>query len=159
MGVVAAAVAFVCSWALAGDAFVATAAAAADADNAEVDVLFELAGPPLFPLPAFCWLALREFLPLELLVELLLSSAPDTRPAAPFCMSALTISCFASDVLVPGLVRLIFILSDWWSSDILVPALPAPCPPGCDDIFVDDWLPEGAGGVSAGVVTAALMVG
>lgn len=69
-------------------------------------------------------------LPLEL-VELLLSSAD----MAPFCMSALTISCFASDVLVPGLVRLIFIFNDWWSIDILVPALPAPCPLGVDDIF------------------------
>lgn len=109
----------------------------AEAAVVEEDALIAFADP-LLPLPAFSW-ALREFLPLELLVELLLSSAPETSPAAaPFCMSALTISCLASEVLVPGLVRLIFILSDWWSSDILVPALPAPCPPGCDDIFVDE---------------------
>lgn len=54
---------------------------------------------------------------------------------APFCMSALTISCFASDVLVPGFVLFIFIFNDWWSNDILVLALPAPCPLGVDDIF------------------------
>lgn len=74
---------------------------------------------PLGPLPPvelrFCCCVLRAFFPFELLVELLLSSAPEFVPPAPppFCMSALTISCLASDVLVPGLVRLIFILSDW----------------------------------------------
>lgn len=46
-----------------------------------------------------CFLLLTE-------LELLLSS----EPAVPFC-SALTISCFASDVFVPGFVRLIFIFS------------------------------------------------
>lgn len=138
----AVAVAAVCNWAAAG-----TFDAAATVVEEEVLIVFD--GAPL-PFPAFSW-ALREFFPFELLVELLLSSAPDTSPAAPFCMSALTISCLASDVFVPGFVRLIFILSDWWSSDILVPALPAPCPPGADDIFVDEWLPDGADVAADGI--------
>lgn len=29
----------------------------------------------------------------------------------------------------------------------MVPALPAPCPPGCDDIFVEWLVPEGADAV------------
>lgn len=68
--------------------------------------------PPLpTPTPALDDDMFRGFLPFELVVELLLSSAPD-EAIMPFCMSALTISCLASDVFVPGLVRLIFILSD-----------------------------------------------
>lgn len=52
-----------------------------------------------------CFLLLE----LELLLLLpLFSSADDDSELVPFC-SAFTISCLASDVLVPGLVRLIFI--------------------------------------------------
>lgn len=68
------------------------------------------AAPP-FPLPPPNACVAADFL-LPLLLpelELLLSSAPDSAPFC--CCSALTISCFASDVFVPGLVRLIFILS------------------------------------------------
>lgn len=115
--VAVAAVAAACSWAAVTAEADAADAEEADSDDEEEDVEDPVADEPPEPLPEarFCW-ALREFLPLELLVELLLSSAPEIRPlpaAAPFCMSAFTISCLASDVLVPGLVRLIFILSDW----------------------------------------------
>lgn len=113
------------------------------------------AAPPL-PLPlsacaaaaGVVWAA--DFL-LPLLLpelELLLSSAPDSAPFC--CCSALTISCFASDVFVPGLVRLIFILSPlssvaWWSMATLLPALPAPGPLAFDDI-----VPVAAGSLDVG---------
>lgn len=55
----------------------------------------------------------------------------DPAPRAPFCCwsVAFTISCLASELLVPGLVRLIFILSPlssvaWWSMDIFALDLP-----------------------------------
>lgn len=87
-----------------------------------LQLAIELTGvtaPPLPPLPLLpnaCAAntgdgCVTDFL-LPLLLpelELLLSSAPDNAPFC--CCSALTISCFASDVFVPGLVRLIFILS------------------------------------------------
>lgn len=44
-------------------------------------------------------------------VELLPGEASSKLDVLPFCCSALTISCFASEVFVPGLVRLIFIFN------------------------------------------------